>query len=258
VDLTALSRVFAGELSGTTLQQRSGLKQSPQQIITPTGAVGTYLLLAGALTRVENGPGDALLAWVADPTGTFFLSTGQQEEEVVAFLKKTDPPVFVSVTGEAQVLRGSKKGVMIRPLTIRAVDRLTRDSWVIRTAEQTLTRLEIMENATRNGTGDQVVQQAINHYHPDTSQIRSVIVMVEEALSKVDHVPGGAITAPDPRDILLDLIKIHSGPKGVSVSELIPLAAGKGIREDQVMATIRQLVEEDECYQPAAGAVKLL
>lgn len=227
-------------------------------MITPTGACGPYLFLAGALTRVEKVQGEVLLAWVADPTGTFKLSAGKQEEEVVEVLEQAEPPVFVLVTGEAQVSRSPKKGVIIRPLTIRTVDRVTRDSWIIVTAGQTLARLEILEKAIRNGTEDQVIRQAINHYHVDTSQIRSLVVMVEGALSKVERVPGGAIKAPDPREVLLDLIQTHSGPKGVSISELLPLAARKGIREEQVIITIRQLVEEDECYQPAAGAVKLL
>lgn len=256
--MIALIRVFAGELSGTTLQQDTGSKQSPQLMITPSGACGSYLLLAGALTRVEKAPGEFLQAWVADPTGTFYLSTGKQEEEVREVLEKAEPPVFVLVTGEALVSRGRKKGVVIRPLAARTIDRVTRDSWTIVTAEQTLSRLEIMEEAIREGTDDLVIRQAINHYHLDTNQIRSLVVMVEEALSKVDRVPGGAITLPDPCEVLLELIKTYSGPKGVSISELLPLAAVKGVREDQVITAIRQLVEEDECYQPAAGTVKLL
>ncbi len=227
-------------------------------MITPSGACGSYLLLAGALTRVEKKPGGFLQAWVADPTGTFNLSAGKQEEEVFTVLETAEPPVFVLVTGEAQVSRGINKGVIIRPMTIRTVDRVTRDSWIIVTAEQTLARLEVLEEAIRNGSDDQVIRQAINHYHISTVQIRSLLDMVEEALAKVTGVSGGTIVVPDPREVLLELIKTHSGPKGVNISELFPIAAGKGIREDQVIAAVRQLVEEDECYQPAAGAIKLL
>jgi RPA family protein len=256
--MTTHVRVFAGELSGTTLQKSSGSKQSQAAMIIPSGACGSCLLLAGALTRVEKLPGEFLHAWVADPTGTFNLSAGKQEDEVIAVLETADPPVFVLATGEIQVPRGSKKEVSIRPLTIRTVDRATRDSWVIVTAEQTLARLETMKEAIRDGTNDPVIMQAIHHYHHDTSQLRSLVGMVENALLKVDRVPGGAITLPDPRDLLLELIKIHSGPKGISIPELIALASREGIREDKVVSTVRQLVEEDECYQPAAGAVKLL
>jgi hypothetical protein len=115
-----------------------------------------------------------------------------------------------------------------------------------------------MESAIRDGKGDEVTRNAIDHYHMGTAQITSLVAMVEEALSKVEFVPGGEIKLPDPREVLLELIKVNSGPKGISISELVPLAAGKGIREDQVIHTVRRLVEEDECYQPAAGAVKLL
>ncbi|MEI6293235.1 MAG: hypothetical protein WCP36_06110 [Methanomicrobiales archaeon] len=256
--MTEFIRVFARELSGTTLQINAGLKYSPRVFISPSGACGSYLFLTGALTQVEKLHGEFLQAWVSDPTGMFNLTTSRLDEEIFKFLEHAEPPVFVSATGELQVLRGSKKEVSVKPLTIRTVDRLARDSWIIRTAEQTIRRLEIMDNLIREGGRDEVFQKAIDHYHSSASSIRSLVSMVEEALSKVDYVPGGEIKLPDPREILLDLIMANSGPKGVSISELLLLAAGKGIHEDQVILTIRQLVEEDECYQPAAGAVKLL
>jgi len=251
-------RVFAGELSGTTLQTGESQKQSPQIFISPSGACGSYLLVAGALTRTEKLPGEYIRAWVSDPTGTFNLTISRQDKDLCEFLEQADPPVFVLATGELHSPRRNKKEVEIRPLCIRTIDRLTRDSWIIRTADQTMSRLETMELATREGTGSANIRKAINHYHMDALQIRSLVVMVEQALTKVDPVPGGKIRLPDPREILLELIKVHSGPKGVTISELLPLASGKGIREEQVIQIIRHLIEEDECYQPAAGAVKLL
>lgn len=256
--MTVLTRIFARELSETTLQINAGLKQFPPVVISPSGACGSYLFLTGALTRVERLHGEFLQAWVSDPTGMFILTTGRQDEELFKFLEHAEPPVFVSVTGELQLVRSSKKHVAVKPLTIRTVDRVARDSWIIRTAEETIQRLEIMEDMIRNGGEDEVFRKAIDHYHTSTAAIRSLVSMVEEALSKVDNVPGGEIKLPDPREILLELIRANSGPKGISISELLLLAAGNGIREDQVILTVRQLVEEDECYQPAAGAVKLL
>jgi RPA family protein len=256
--MTALVRIYAGELSQSTLQKDAASKQSPPIIISPSGACGSCLLLAGALTRVEKLPGDFIQAWVSDPTGTFNLAISTPDEEIYSFLEHADIPVFILCTGELQVSKGRKKEVTIRPLAIRTADRMTRDTWIIRTAEETLKRLEIMECAIRERNGDEVTRKAINHYHMDTPKIRSLVIMVEEALSKVSNVPGGEIKLPEPREILLELIKENSGPKGINISELLFLAAGKGIREDQVILTVRQLVEEDECYQPAAGAVKLL
>jgi uncharacterized protein len=256
--MTAYIRVFAGELSCTSLQQPAGYKHAPVIIITPSGATGSTLFLAGALTRVEKQPGGFLQVWIADPTGIFNLSVGKQEEEICAFLEKADIPVFVSVTGELQITRGRNKEVAVRPLTIRTVDKVVRDSWIIRTAEETLKRLEFMEKTIGSGTPDQVIQHAVDHYSLGSHQIKTLVAMVEKALSKAGYIPGGTIELPDPREILLELITTHSGPRGIHISELVPLAAGKGIREDQVISTVRQLVEEDECYQPAAGAVKLL
>ena len=251
-------RVFAGELSYTSLQLPEVFKHAPHAVITPSGATGSNLFLAGALTRVEKQPGEFLKALIADPTGTFDLTVGKREEELCSVLENADIPVFVSVTGELQITRGRNQGVVIRPLTIRTIDKLVRDSWIICTAEQTLRRLEIIEEAIRTGTSDPIVRQVINHYSLDGNQISALIAMAEQALSKAGLIPGGTIKLPDVREVLLDLITTHSGPKGIQISELLPLAAIRGIREDQVISTVRQLVEEDECYQPAAGAIKLL
>lgn len=256
--MTALLRVFAGELSRAALQTDAARKHGPPYIITPSGARGSCLLLAGALTRVEKLPGEFLKSWVADPTGTFTLIAGKQDEEVISVLEHADPPVFVLVSGEIVIPRNGRNEITVRPLVIRVVDRTIRDSWTIVTAEQSLKRLEIMTEAIRHGTDDPQIKQAITCFHSDNRQLRELVEMVELALSKVNHVPGGPVTLPDPREKIIELIKINSGPKGVTLSDLVPLAAREGIGEDQVIATIRKLVEEDECYQPSAGAIKLL
>jgi uncharacterized protein len=258
-DMKVFKRIFAGELSGTTLITHGGPRHLQETYyITPGGACCSCILLTGALTRVESRSGESYKAWVADPTGSFVISTARQDDEVNAFLKKAEPPVFVLVTGEIAISQGIRKEVYVKPATIQPVDRLVRDTWIIQTADHTLRRLESMDIALKNSSSDPVINQAVSHYHMGHHQIRTLVVMVEEALLKAGNVPGGKIAAPDPREIVLDLIREYNGPKGVSISDLIPVASRMNIREEQVMNTIRQLVLEDECYQPAAGMIKLL
>jgi uncharacterized protein len=250
-------RIFAGELAKTTLRKEI-MNGSAYVPVSPSGACCSSIFISGALTRVDRLPGESLEAWVSDPTGTFLISTGRQDSEIKSQLELIEPPVFVTVRGEVQVPMGNRKPVHIRPVDIRVVDRTTRDSWVIRTAEITLARLESIEYALLQGTKEKGPALAISHYSTDREQIKELVRMVEEALLKVNTVKGGSIQAPDPGEIILELIKTCSGPRGIEVTALITLAGQRGVHDEQVMSILRQLVEEDECYQPAAGFIKLL
>lgn len=260
--MNAQTRVFAGELAKSTLQVTGKADLSPV-VITPGGACCAGIFLVGALTRIDSGPGDFMEVWVADPTGMFHLIPGRKDMGIREALLKMEPPLFIAVTGEVQLTR-KKNGapVSVRPTDVMIADRTLRDTWIIRTAKITLERLARMKSAMECKPGDKEVsmglQEAIRHYHPDQSLFSEMMAMVKDALAKAGPVKGGEIEAPDPRDAIIELIRAGSGPKGIVLEELIRSAANMGIREDRVLATVRQLVAEDECYQPAAGMVKLL
>ncbi|HVP93879.1 MAG TPA: hypothetical protein VMS89_01765 [Methanoregulaceae archaeon] len=261
--MKALGRVFAGELAKTTLQITGKNHLSPV-LVTPGGAAFTGIFLIGALTRINLLAGDFLEVWVADPTGMFLLIPGRQDTVIREALLTMEPPVFIAVSGEVQPLRTkSATAVTIRPVDIRTANRMLRDSWIIRTAEITLERLCRMKsvlNGTNRGetAASGYLLQAIRHYHSDTDQINELETMVRNALVKAGKVRGGEMKAPDPREVILELIRAGSGTKGIALTDLTTLAVQKGIRDDQVLAVVRQLVLEDECYQPGAGIVKLL
>jgi uncharacterized protein len=260
--MNPLARVFAGELAKTTLQVTGKNHLSPV-FITPGGAACTGVFLIGALTRVDTYPGDFMEVWVADPTGMFLLMPGRQETAMREALQAIEPPVFIAVTGELQAIRRQNKTtVSVRPVDIRTADRTIRDTWIIRTAELTLERLCLMKSVLEDTGGEMTVpgdlRQAIHHYNSEMGQVIELETMVRDALTKAGPVRGGAIKAPVPREVILDLIRTGSGLKGIALTDLIPLAMKMGIRDDQVLAVVRQLVLEEECYQPAAGIVKLL
>ncbi len=260
--MNALARVFAGELAKTTLQVTMKNRLSPV-LITPGGEACTGIFLTGALTCMTMLPGDLMEVWVADPTGTFLLIPGRQDAAIRESLLSLEPPVFIAVTGEVQPLRPKNKTmVTVRPVDMTTVDRTIRDTWIIRTAEITLERLcrmkSVLEGSNEGEPVPWQLRKAIDHYHSDTGQITELETMVREALAKAGKVQGGEIKAPDPREVILGLIRKGSGPKGIALADLVPLAMQKGIRDDQVLAIVRRLVLEDECYQPGAGIVKLL
>jgi hypothetical protein len=56
----------------------------------------------------------------------------------------------------------------------------------------------------------------------------------------------------------MDLIRAGSGPKGISVDEIITEAAAWGISRESALTVIESLIIDDECYQPLKGFVKPL
>jgi uncharacterized protein len=262
IGLNPLARVFAGELAKTTLCI-TGKSHLAPVFVTPGGATCSGVFFVGVLTQVDTYPGDFMEVWVADPTGMFLVIPGRQDTAIREALKALEPPVFVAVTGEVQTVRQKNQTtVSVRPAEIRTVDRTLRDTWIIRTAEITLKRLCLMKSILESNDGGRAVPgdfgEAIRHYNSDMGQIIELETMVHDALLKAGPVRGGEVKAPDPREAVLELIRTGSGQKGMALADLVTLAAKMGIREDQVLAVVRQLVQEDECYQPGAGIVKLL
>ena len=82
--------------------------------------------------------------------------------------------------------------------------------------------------------------------------------MVEEAVNTVQTVEGDCPVQPDVRTRVMDLIHAGSGPKGISVDEIITQAAACGISRESALAMIESLIIDDECYQPQKGFVKPL
>ena len=84
--------------------------------------------------------------------------------------------------------------------------------------------------------------------------------MVEDALAGIHPVPDQApARAPaDISGIIMEMIREKSSPRGVSVDEIVAGAGEQGYGSDAVLAAIRVLVENDDCYQPQKGYVKLL
>ena len=179
-DREPASRVFAGELREVKLQFREGEdEKSPSFVLLPTGARCNRIFLAGTLTEKERRGDQNVFyhARIADPTGTFFLMAGSYQPEAMQQIARIEPPAFVAVIGKPNLFESQTGSMLVsvRAESVTAVDRETRDLWVLDTARATLDRLEDLGK-----TDDS--RKAEEHYHPDPSVYRR---MVYDALAQL-------------------------------------------------------------------------
>jgi uncharacterized protein len=252
------ARVFAGEFNRSTLTVQKAGSQGPPFVVTPGGAWCRLMFLAGALTET-SGHGDMLHCRVSDPTGTFDIEIRGSKTELFTMAKKIPVPSFLAVVGIAQMHK--KNGVYalsVRPESIQVVDRTVRDNWVIRTAELTVQRLEVLANALGKQPENPEVQAVTAHYAITKGQLRDLVLMAESALSTVSTSSPPAQKPVNPRDLITAILQEHQGSRGLPVEEIISHAGPAGISPDAARAAIEEMIRDDECYQPQKGVIRLL
>jgi len=251
------ARVFAGELTGSTLSVPDG-NGSPARVVTPGGAWCRLVYLCGALTEVTESA-DVLYCRVADPTGAFTLVSGGRNAALAEQIRGLPVPSFIAVTGTAHLVK--KNGgceVVVRPEHIAPSDRAGRDRWIVTTADMTISRLGLLLDALGKTTADERAGTVIRHYSLTKDRIREMAQSVEGALAGVRTAPPVEEAPADITGLVMEIVKEKSGPRGVSVDEVVAEAGVKGCTQDAVLAAIRTLVENDDCYQPQKGYVKPL
>ncbi|MCZ7398923.1 MAG: hypothetical protein O8C62_04460 [Candidatus Methanoperedens sp.] len=148
-------RIFAHEFNRSNLHVSEGDERAPNYIITPTGVKCNRLFIVGVVTEVENIGKDNNLwrARVADPTGVFTIYAGQYQPEAAIFLSELQVPAYVAIVGKARKYEPEDGSVYIsvRPEEMNAADEKQRDRWVLDTAERTLERIKLMEEALNSG-----------------------------------------------------------------------------------------------------------
>jgi RPA family protein len=254
--LDAFTRLYASELAGTRLV-KAGQKEGPCSIITPTGARCSSIFIAGALLEVEGRAAERMRARVADPTGAFTLETGRQERDAAGILSTMQPPLFVTAVAEIHC-NGRTDGA---PWTcvlqdIREVSREVRDTWVVTTAVQTLTRLEELASALEHGNGAGILMETIRFYRITPGNLKETARSIRDILAGMEASPGGEET--DITQVVLALIRDHGGEKGMDLGEIIRLGSGEGLSPGEVQKAVEALLAEDECYQPSKGTIRLL
>lgn len=155
IDREVAWRIFAFEFNRSNLYYSEGDERAPNYIITPTGVRCNRLFVVGVVTEVENIGAENNLwrARIADPTGVFTVYAGQYQPEAAIFLSELNVPAYVLVVGKARKYEPGDGSVYtsIRPEEINHADEKLRDRWVLDTAERTLERIRIMEDALSSG-----------------------------------------------------------------------------------------------------------
>ena len=251
------ARVFAGDFTGSTFSvpDENG---SPARVVTPSGAWCRRLYFCGALTEVAESA-DVLHCRIADPTGAFDLVVGGRHAAVAEQIRSLPVPSFVAVTGTAQCYRRNGGFVVtVRPESVQVIDRVARDRWITKTADMTIFRLALLLDAVEGTSTEPQATAVVRHYALTRERIREMAGMVEGALAGVRAAPPAQEAPPDITGLVMEIVKEKSGPRGVSVDEVVAEAGRKGCTQDAVLAAIRTLVENDDCYQPQKGYVKPL
>ncbi len=173
-------RVFAGELRESRIHFREGEdEKSPTYILLPTGERCNRIFLVGTLTEKKKQGEQNLFyrARVVDPTGTFFIMAGSYQPEAMQQIARIEPPAFVAVVGKPSVYETPDGAVLIsvRCESVTAVDKETRDRWVLDCAKATLDRIDSL-GTTPDGT------RAVQEYRTDPALFRK---LVYEALSQL-------------------------------------------------------------------------
>jgi RPA family protein len=257
------ARVFAGDFSGSTLSVQANDGESAAWVVTPGAAWCRLVYLAGALTEITEF-GDMLRCRLADPTGAFNLVIGGRNSPLAEQVKKIPVPSFVTVTGRAQLYRRNDTvDLSVRPDNVVVVDRAVRDQWTLATAEATLGRLGQIHSALLGTCSDEYVLTAYRHYGNTPEQLQALADIVSCAVQSIKPTAPAAPLAAEVipshvRELVMEIMKGSSSPRGIAVEEIIRLAGVQGIGKADVLSTIESLIVEDECYQPQKGFVKPL
>lgn len=147
-------RIFAFEFNRSNLYIAEGDERAPNYIVTPTGVKCNRLFIVGVVTDIENISHDNNLwrARIADPTGVFTMYAGQYQSEAAIFLSGLQVPAYVAVVGKARKFEPEAGNIYVslRPEEINSADEKLRNRWVIDTAELTLARISLIEEALRS------------------------------------------------------------------------------------------------------------
>ncbi|WP_157677650.1 hypothetical protein [Methanoregula boonei] len=253
------ARVFAGDYAQATLSVPADEPGNAAWVVTPGGAWCRSLYLCGALTEITE-VADVLYCRLADPTGAFDLVAGGRRGVVAGQIRAIPVPSFVAVTGTAQLYRkGGGCVVQVRPEFVETIDKAGRNRWVIATADMAIARLEGLLSAIEGTTGDDRAARVVRHYSLTRENLRDMAAQIEVALAGACTVPDAPpATEEDISAAVMEIIRTESGPRGVSVEDVLTKAGVLGHTQRAVLAAIETLITNDDCYQPQKGYIRPL
>lgn len=266
-------RVFAGEYNASTLEYSDDGDMVPSYVITPLGAKINRLFVVGVLTDVENVGSDIEPLWrarVSDPTGVFYISSGQYQPEASHIISELSPPTFVAIIGKSRTYSPDEGSVYvsIRPEIVKKVNSELRDYWVLETVKSTKMRIEAMNEALRMEvpTVDELsalgfprnlcegVIKALDGYR-DINLERYNEMIADALRYLLPEYEGAKTTEEKDEALILGLIEeLDTNGKGASYDEV--LSKAEGLSKDEVEETISFLMDKGLIYEPMLGYLK--
>ncbi|MFZ3382710.1 MAG: hypothetical protein WA144_02175 [Candidatus Methanoperedens sp.] len=176
-------RIYAHEFNMSNLYVSDGDERAPNYIITPTGVKCNRLFIIGVVTEVENIGKDNNLwrARIADPSGVFTVYAGQYQPEAAIFLSELHVPAYIALVGKARKYEPEDGAVYlsVRPEEMNASDEKQRDRWVLETAERTLERINIIEDALKSGFSGNELQEFLSKKVTNTALLNGVMLAIK-------------------------------------------------------------------------------
>jgi len=180
-------RLFAREFNDATYMfKESDDELAPNYTLLPTGERANRLFFVGTLTETEDVGSDSEY-WqgrVVDPTGTFYAYAGQYQPEAANTLREIETPAYVAVVGKPRSYETDEgdTNVAVRPESINRVEESVRDRWVVKTADQTIERLQAFDAETND-----YAQMAREEYGGAISSYREETIAALESLDVSDE-----------------------------------------------------------------------
>ena len=288
-------RVFAGEFNSSNYEIKGEGERAPSYIVTPIGAMINRAFLVGVLTDLENiGSGEEPLwrARLTDPTGTFYVSSGQYQPEATATLSKIEPPAFIAVVGKTRTYSPEEGTVYvsIRPEKVTIVDAGIRDYWVLETCRSTLRRIEAMADAKQMAvpTVDELVKlghdrllaegvvKACEHYKDvDLSRYRAMVVdalrylLPEYRRDQETEMPREMATNPEEieeeeeakevdreEQVLAVITALDKNGKGAPWDQIVDEVKRLGLDKAALEEVTNALLDKGMIYEPVLGRMK--
>jgi uncharacterized protein len=293
-------RVFAGEFSSSRVEIKGEGEKMPSYVVSPLGAMMNRVFVVGVLTDIENiGSNEPFWrARISDPTGTFYLSSGQYQPEATMALSKIQPPKFVAVVGKIRTY-SPEEGTMyvsIRPEKITVVDIALRDYWVMETCKATLRRISAMEEAKQmsapsvdelvklgygQGLAEGVVKSIETYGEVDLKNYRNMVADALKFLMPEHHtgvdlpdvdseapeeIDDEAVTDPeaqqtqeDKEKVVLALVEqLDKGGKGAPWDDIVAEAKKSGIEREELDEISNSLLDKGLVYEPVLGKMKVI
>ena len=140
-------RVFATELSASSLEIRATEEKSPSYVVSPLGAKINRVLVAGVLTEQANVGSEDEPLWrgrIQDVSGSFFINVGRYQPEASATMADIEVPCFVAAVGRVRTYTADNQRVYVsvRPEHVVKIEESTRREWILETAKDTWRRLK--------------------------------------------------------------------------------------------------------------------